>query len=81
MSMLMENVQVDFLEIHEESVRILNDMGEKNISPVIGAAGMMLSLGRMVSPEVLSPEDQVKFLEDINNFLVTYFIPVQGMAN
>jgi hypothetical protein len=77
----MENVQVDFLEIHEESVRLLNDMGENDISPVVGAAGMMLSLGRMVSPEVMSPEDQVRFLEDLNNYLVAYFIPTNGVAN
>lgn len=68
-------VSFDFIEIHELSLRVLQSLEDAQVEVPKAVLGLALSMGRVMSPDILSDADEVKFLQAIIEWGSTYFAP------
>ena len=72
-------VAFDLQEVHNVSVDLLSLMEEDRITMAMGIAALALSIGRLASEKELSQEQEVKFCQDLMEWLGMYFH--EGKAN
>lgn len=75
----MTRIQFDFQKVHEKSVDVLTMMEDSRTEVSIGIVALALSLGRLLSPEILKDEEEVKFIQALIEFGGTYF--AEGVPN
>lgn len=68
-------------DVHTLSVGILNSMMEEEISPEMAIAGLAMTLGRMLSPEMLGPEAEVEFVQALTEWGSMYFMSTNEQVN
>lgn len=75
------SVQVEFNmdDVHHVSLELLGLLEQEDVEVGLAAVAMALSLGRIMSPKTLEPEDEVRFVQAFTEFVGTYFI--EGVAN
>lgn len=66
-------VTVDFGLAHNLSISILKDLQAKDIDGGTGAVALVLSAGRVLSPEVLEEDAEINFVQAAMDWLGTYF--------
>lgn len=66
-------VTVDFGEAHNLSVAVLTKFRDQSVDGGTGAVALVLSAGRILSPEVLSDDDEINFVTAAMNWMGVYF--------
>lgn len=66
-------------EIHDISVSVIEKLEEDEIDIGEGAVALAMSFGRIVSPAVMTPEEEIAFIHAMLDFGSLYF--VQGVQN
>jgi hypothetical protein len=66
-------ITVDFGEAHNLSIGVLKDFQAKSVNGGTGAVALVLSAGRILSPEVLSDDDEISFVQAAMDWLGMYF--------
>lgn len=66
-------VEFDMEEVHNISVDLLTMMEEDKITMALGVAALALSIGRLCSDKVLSIDEEIKFSQDLMEYLGMYF--------
>jgi hypothetical protein len=74
-----ELVTVNMEEVHKTSLDILELLEEDDVELKLGLVAIALTFGRVASPKVLTQEEEVKFLENILEYIGLYF--VEGEPN
>lgn len=64
---------VDMEEVHELSLDFLQMLESEGVKTGVGAVSAALSLGRLMSPKVLEPDEEIQFLQAIMEFAGMYF--------
>ena len=72
-------VTVDFGEAHNLSIDILKRFQGQSIDGGTGAVALVLSAGRILSPEVLSDDEEIDFVQAAMDWLGLYFSGQGGM--
>ena len=55
---------VDYNEVHEVSVELLKMLQMSGSSVSVGASALALSLGRCLTPNPMSDDEEIKFVQD-----------------
>lgn len=66
-------------DAHNLSVSLLEHLEEEDCEVGMGAIVCALSLGRLLSPNRLSMEEEINFIQSAIEFAATYF--TSGVAN
>jgi hypothetical protein len=67
-------------EVHSASCDLLQLLEEEEITHGLGIMALIMTLGRLVSPKVLSNEEETAFLQTMTEFVGLYFAE-EGEAN
>lgn len=73
------SVQIDFEEAHSASVGLLDFLEAHNTKVSLAVVAMVLSVGRLLAPEDVSDEDEVKFVQSMLDFMGAYY--AKGQVN
>jgi hypothetical protein len=68
------NITVDFGEAHNLSIGYLKELQAKSIDGGTGAVALVLTAGRILSPEVLSDDEELNFIQAAMDWLGMYFV-------
>lgn len=68
-------VEFDMGEVHGISLDLMRTLEEDGITIGLGVAALALSLGRLLSQNVLEEKDEIKFTQDILEYASMYFVP------
>lgn len=66
-------ITFDMEEVHELSVDYLSMLEEDGVKMGLGAVAAALSLGRLVCPRMLEPQEEMAFIQAIMEFAGMYF--------
>jgi hypothetical protein len=73
--------ELDHEDVHEVSVGLINALMEHEVSPELAIAGLALSLGRFMSPQVLEADNEVSFVQDLSEWISMYFMETGEQVN
>jgi hypothetical protein len=66
-------VEFDMEEVHNLSVDLLGLLEDEKVTIALGMAALGLSIGRLASPAVLDQPTEIKFTQDLMEWLGMYF--------
>lgn len=61
-------------DIHETSLDIMDALEESGVDIPLGLVALALTLGRVISPKLLSAEEEMSWLESVMEFAQLYFV-------
>lgn len=67
----MSSIGVIAEDIHELSVELLGEL--EHIQPALASFGLIMTIGRILSPEPLNAEEELKFCQDLMDYVTVYF--------
>jgi hypothetical protein len=70
---------IDFDEVHNASVGILKRLEQANTPVSVGTTALILSVGRILSPEPMSDEEEAQFVQMAMEWMGIYF--TEGTVN
>ena len=65
--------EFNMVDIHETSLDIIENLEDNNVEPRLGTVALALTLGRVVSPDTMTPEQEQDFLHFIMEAVQVYF--------
>lgn len=68
-------VEFNIAEVQDTSLDLMRVMEEDGVTIGVAVASMSLAIGRLMSPDVLSEEKEIKFVQDILEWASMYFVP------
>lgn len=66
-------VTVDFGEAHNLSIDMLKKLQANQVDGGTGAVALVLSAGRVLSPELMEDDEEIQFIQAAMDWLGTYF--------
>lgn len=70
---LTTSITVDYGEAHNLSIDVLKEFQGRDIDGGTGAVALVLSAGRILSPEVLSDDEEINFVQAAMEWMGLYF--------
>lgn len=64
---------VPYDEVHAVSLALIEDFEAEDATVGLAVAAMVMTLGRLMSPDVLEPEQEEVFIKDTIDYLGAYF--------
>ena len=62
------------MEVHEHSVALFRFLSERNLTVGQSAVALTMTLGRLLSPVILEPEKESKFISDATEWMSLYLM-------
>lgn len=74
-------VTVDFGLAHNLSIGQLKELQSKDIDGGTGAVSLVLSAGRILSPDIMDDDTEIAFVQAAMDWLGLYFAGTEGGIN
>lgn len=65
-------------EVHSLSLSILTSLEEDEVATGVAAAACALTIGRLMTPKIMSQNEEVSFTKNLLDYLALYFSGGEG---
>jgi hypothetical protein len=72
-------ITLDYREVHQASLEMLEAIERAHMDPKLALAGMVLSIGRLCSPELMDDDTEINLIKHMVEYVQMWFI--QGTPN
>lgn len=74
-------VELKMQDVHDTSMAIVEGIVLSKVNPHVAAASLALTMGRMASPKILSPTEEIAFVRGLMEYIVLWFGGGEGKVN